>query len=41
MYRLIDTTGRIFYQWKFKSWSDADNFRCLMGRPDWKIKKIY
>lgn len=41
MYRLYDTCGYCFYQFgPFKTWEDADNFRCLMGRPDWKIKDI-
>ena len=22
---------------RFSSWTKADNYRCLMGRPDWKI----
>ena len=41
MYRLYDNCGKPFYQWGFSSWSDADNFRYLMGRPEWEIRKIY
>ena len=40
-YRLYDAEGFCFYKWKFSSWSDADNFRHLMGRPDWTIRKVY
>lgn len=37
MYRLKDNTGRIFWQWEFSSYDDADNFRALMGRRDWHV----
>ena len=25
----------------FSSWTKAHNYRCLMGRPDWKITIKY
>jgi hypothetical protein len=36
-YRLMDSDGKIFYQWKFKKWNEAFNYKCSMGRADWKI----
>lgn len=39
-YRLYDTDGKCFYQWSFKSWTEADAWRRMQGRPDWTIKKI-
>ena len=36
-YRLKDATGGIFYQWKFNTQEEADAWRRMQGRPDWKI----
>ena len=38
VYRLLDTQGKPLRQ-KFSSWLDADHYRHMMGRPDWKIVK--
>ena len=35
-YRIADSSGRLLRQ-RFSSWTKADNFRHLMGRPDWKV----
>ena len=40
MYRLYDACGEPL-KWRFSKWSDADNCRYLMGRPDWEIRRIY
>ena len=37
MFRLYDTCGEPL-PWRFLTWSDAYNYKMLMGRPDWKIK---
>lgn len=37
MYKLYDTEG--YFLKAFRTWLQADHYRCLMGRPDWKIYK--
>lgn len=37
MYRVYDSHGEPL-KWRFSTWNSAHQFRCLMGRPDWKIK---
>jgi hypothetical protein len=39
MYIVLDSEGKPLNQ-RFSSWSDADNFRHLMNRPDWKIREL-
>ena len=40
MYYLFDSCGKCYYKWPFSTYSEAYNFKMLMGRPDWKIKFI-
>ena len=39
IYRLLDTQGKPLRQ-RFSSWLDADHYRHMMGRPDWKISEL-
>lgn len=39
MYRVYDSYGEPL-KWRFSSWNSAHQFRCLMGRPDWKIVEV-
>lgn len=39
VYVLQDSLGYDLNKY-FDSWSKADSFRNLMGRPDWKIREI-
>lgn len=38
-YTVLDTEGKFIKS--FPSWSLADNYRNLMGRPDWSIKRMF
>ena len=38
-YILLDAEGKILKE-RFLSWTDADHYRNMMGRPDWKIGTI-
>lgn len=38
MYKVFDSEG--YFLKAFKSWALAHQWRCLMGRPDWKIYKL-
>ena len=39
-YILLDTQGKPLRQ-RFSSWLDADHYRHMMGRPDWKIQETH
>jgi len=36
-YRLADSNGQMFYQWKFTTQEEADAWRRMQGRADWRI----
>lgn len=38
-YVLLDAEGKPLRQ-RFSSWPDADHYRNMMGRPDWKIVEL-
>lgn len=40
MYVIYDACGEPLHK-RFPTWSDAYNYICLIGRPDWQIKKLY
>jgi hypothetical protein len=36
MYAILDSCGE-WLRGKFKTWTEADNFRQTQGRKDWRI----
>lgn len=36
MYQVIDSTGAILRV--FKTWAQAETYRCITGRHDWTIR---